>query len=266
MYIINNSPDTKQYTYLLCSAAFRQLTNEDGRPVCEEGTYRFRYDQVEQFILENVNEFGVSEIMQMSRTDEDIRRRDEELASLSVTLEDLLRREARLLSLLENEDVEDLPGLLALAKQRSKERADTEELVRTLKLEREIALAKKQTLDPASAVQAMREAWMRAGEADDRYGLRVRCNVAMRDFINSVQFDSRDGSYTVILFDGYRAYKFFNVPRVRQATQVPLVVDLQPFVSTGLWTSHAAHQKAPLQADRALVNVLRDVTLTARIA
>lgn len=263
MYIINNSPSDKQYTYLVCSANFRKITGANGTPVCSKGTYRFRYEQAEQFILDNVNEFGVSDILQMRRADEDLRKRNEELASLLVKLEDVGRKEARLLTILESEDGENIPGLLALAKQRTQERKETEALIKALKHEREIALAKKQGLDPASAVHAMREAWGTTTDANERYGLRVRCNTAMRDFINSIQFDSREGSYTVILFDGYRAYKFFNVTRVRHAQQKPLVADMQPLVDTGLWASNSEHKKAPLPAHQQLVNVREGVALHA---
>lgn len=66
MYIINNSPNNKQYTYLVCSANFRDLqdfkiTNKingvDKKDFmskkCPKGTKRFRYKQAEDFILDN---------------------------------------------------------------------------------------------------------------------------------------------------------------------------------------------------------------------
>jgi DNA invertase Pin-like site-specific DNA recombinase len=255
MYILNNSPSEKQYTYLVCSSNARKLMDEKGRPRCSHGTKRFRYDQAEQFILDNVNEFGVSDLLQSRRADGDLRKCEEHLASLVVRMEDISRREARLLTVLENEDVKDIPGLLALLKQRSHERAETEEFIKTLKHEREVALAKKRGLDPSSAVQAMRDAWMSAKDDNDRYGLRVRCNTAMQDVIDSIQFDSREGSYTVILFGGYRAYKFFNLPRVHKASQKPLVVDVQPLVDTGYWPANAAMSKSPLALRHNRLNV-----------
>lgn len=267
MYIINNSPNIKQYTYLVCSANFRELqefklTNKINgadrknfaSKKCPKGTKRFRYKQAEDFILDNVHEFGVSDVMQLRRADDDLRQRDEELASLAVKLEDIMRKEARLLTIIESENVENIPGLLRLACQRTQEREDTEALIRTLKHEREVALAKKQGLDPASSVQAMREAWLSAKDENDRYGLRVRCNTAMRDFIQNIQFDSIEGSYTLILFGGYRAYKFFNVPVVRDAAQRPLVVDMQPLVDTGLWPSDPDHSGAPLNPNLQRLN------------
>jgi hypothetical protein len=268
MYIINNSPNNKQYTYLVCSANFRELqefkTANKGKDVvkknflskkCLKGTKRFRYKQAEDFILDNVNEFGVSDVMQLRRADDDLRQRDEELASLTIKLEDIIRKEARLLSVIESEDVGNIPGLLKLARKRTQEREDTEALIRTLKHEREVALAKKQGSDPASSVQAMREAWLSTENENDRYGLRVRCNTAMRDFIQDIQFDSIEGSYTLILFGGYRAYKFFNVPRARNIGQRPLVVDMQPLVETGLWPSNPDHSRADLSPHVQRVNV-----------
>jgi hypothetical protein len=273
MYIINNSPNSKQYTYLVCSANFRDLQefklSNKGKDVdkkdfmskkCPKGTKRFRYKQAEEFILDNVNEFGVSDVMQLRRADDDLRKRDEELASLTVKLEDFMRKEARLLTVIESEDVGNIPGLLTLARKRTQEREDTEALIRTLKHERDVALAKKQGLDPASSVQAMRRAWLSTEDENDRYGLRVRCNTAMRDFIQDVQFDSIEGSYTLILFGGYRAYKFFNVPVVRNATQRPLVVDMQPLVDTGLWPSNPAHSGAELSPDLQRINVREGAT------
>lgn len=254
MYILNNSPSDRQYRYLVCSANFRQMSKSDGSPVCEQGSKRFRYDQAEQHILDNVCEFGVSDIMQIRRADEGVRVREEELATLRVKLEDIGRREARLLTVLESEDVDDLPGLLALARQRTQEREQAEAVIKSLEQEREVAMAKKRGLDPASAVQALREAWLAAQDENERYGLRVRCNTAMRDFIDTIEFDSREGSYTVILYGGYRAYKFFNITRVRNVSQKPLVVDMQPFTDTGLWPINPEHAKAPLSLHQSLAN------------
>jgi hypothetical protein len=82
----------------------------------------------------------------------------------------------------------------------------------------------------------------------------------MRDFIQDIQFDSTEGSYTLILFGGYRAYKFFNVPVVRNATQRPLVVDMQPLVETGLWPSNPDHSRVELSPDLQRVNVREGAT------
>ncbi|MER2218893.1 recombinase family protein [Methylobacterium brachiatum] len=260
MYIINNSPNDKQYTYLVCSSNARKLADGHSRPICRDGTKRFRYDQAEQFILDHVGEFGASDILRLRRAEDELRLLEERLASLAVKLEDINRREARLLTVLESEDADTIPGLLALAKQRTREREETEALMKTLKYEREIELAKKRGLDFSSAVQAMRKAWMVAKDDNDRYGLRVRCNTAMRDFIDSIQFDSREGSYTVILFGGHRAYKFFNVPRTRQASQKPLVVDMQPLIETGLWPHSPALAAAPLAPHYERVNIVNDIS------
>ncbi|MGC5777608.1 recombinase family protein [Methylobacterium sp. NFXW15] len=261
MYIHNNSQSKNQYTYLVCANNFRDVSKGDAEPVCTKGSMRFRYEQAEQFILDNVSDFGISDVMQMRRADDDLRKRDEELASLTVKLEDIQRKEARLLTVIESEDVDNIPELLALARKRTQERSDTEALIRTLKHEREVALAKQRALDPASAVQAMREAWLSAETEDDRYGLRVRCNTAMRDFIEDIQFNSVEGSYTLILFGGARAYKFFNVSKVRKATQTPLVVDMLPLAATGLWEVTPDHAKVPLAPHLKPVNVRRGAVL-----
>jgi hypothetical protein len=255
MYIINNSASTKQYTYLVCSANFRDIQSKSEEKKCPKGTMRFRYDQAEKFILDNVIDFGISDVMQMRRADNDLQQLDEELASLEVKLEDIQRKENRLLTVIESEDVENIPGLLALARKRTQERKETEALIRTLKHEREVTQAKQRGLDPASAVQAMREAWLSAENEDDRYGLRVRCNTAMRDFIQDIQFDSVLGTYTLILFGGQRAYRFTNVRGARNATQVPEVVDMLPLAATGLWNVTPEHGKLPLAPHLQPVNV-----------
>jgi DNA invertase Pin-like site-specific DNA recombinase len=257
MYIINNSASAKQYTYLVCSTNFRDIRSEAGVKMCPKGTMRFRYDQAEKFILDNVIDFGISDVMQIRRADDDLRKRDEELASLTVKLEDIQRKETRLLTVIESEDVENIPALLTLARKRTQEREETEALIRTLKHEREVAQAKQRGLDPVSAVQAMREAWLSAGNEDDRYGLRVRCNTAMREFIHDIQFDSEQGTYTLILFGGHRAYRFTNVRGARNATQVPKVVDMLPFAATGLWNVTPEHAKVPLAPHIEPVNVRR---------
>lgn len=267
MYIHNNSRAKNQFQYLVCSAKFRHMTKEvdngnGGKkvvPICAEAITRFRYDQAEQFVLDNIMEFGISDLVQMRRADAELQHLDDEIADRVVQLEALRAREQRLMTLVETEDEEELPGLLTALKNRTRERSDTEKALENLRHDREVALAKQNSLDPASAIQHMRAAWVSAEDDDIRYGLRVRCNVAMRDFIDQIVFDGQEGSYTVILFGGLRAYKFFNVKFARKACQKPLVVDMTPFVNAEEHQYDAEQvaklRQLPLASDRHLQNI-----------
>ncbi len=266
MYMLCNSRSSKQWQYLVCSGNFRKLTKEvevegvkQTVPICTDGTARFRYDLVEQFILDNVMEFGISDHMRIKKADAELKAVDEAIADLSVKLESLRSREQRLLTLVETENDDEIPGLLTALKSRTKERKEAEEQLTTLTHDRDVTMAKQKALDPASAIEVMREQWEASEDDGIRYGLRVRTNTAMREVIDFITFDSIEQTYTVILFGGLRAYKFPNVKFVKGPIKVtPMVVDLTRFAAEmpSHFDIHRADQagKIPLDPKRRLVN------------
>jgi DNA invertase Pin-like site-specific DNA recombinase len=230
MYMMNNSRNDKQWQYLVCSAYFRDLmradeiTGENVR-VCDHGKKRFRYDLIEKSILENVTEFGGDDLLKQNKMSAEIESLDEEIAKLSISLGDLKKREARLTELLETEDGALVAGLLTALRERTTERVNSEKRLESIRHEREVLAAKQASLDPASAIEAMRVAWENA-EDETRYALRVRTNTSMRGMINHVEFDSEGDHYTVIIEGGLRAYRFANVKFARKnITVIPQVAD-----------------------------------------
>ncbi len=248
MYMLNNSRSDKQWQYLVCSAAFRNTMRADevtgeNVPVCTLGKTRFRYDLVEKSILDNVTEFGGDELLLQRRNSAEIEAADEEIANLSLKLVDLHKREARLIELVQTEDGALIAGLMTALRERTAEREDTEKRLKDVRHEREVLAAKRAALDPASAIQAMREAWENA-EDETRYSLRVRTHTAMKNIIDHVEFDSEGNHYTVIIDQGRRGYRFENVKfKSRDYVVKPQVADFAPHVTEvplGTYTSGPA--------------------------
>lgn len=237
MHMISNTRSEKQWSYLVCSANHRkQMKTVDDKlvPICEGERHRFRYKNVEKFILDNVTEFGVSDLMQMRRADDELQALNEQHADCVVKLDALRFAEQRLLQFIQADAAGDIPALVQEMKARKQEREAAEQRLQDLQNARDVAQAKQRALDPVSAIKAMREQWETTEDADERYGLRVRCNRAMRDFIDYVTFDGSDASFMVILFGGLRAYKFTNPKFARNSrnvqsdalSQKPLMVDM----------------------------------------
>lgn len=240
MHMISNSRSEKQWSYLVCSANHRkQMRDIAGKlvPICEGDRYRFRYKNVEKFVLDNVTEFGVSDLLLIKRTDEELQALNEQHADCVIKLEDLRRREERLLAFAEADEAGEIPAILAQMGKRKLEREEAEQRLQHLQHAIAVARAKQTALDPVSAIHSMRERWETTEDEGERYGLRVRCNRAMRDFIDYVTFDGSDGSFMVILFGGLRAYKFTNPKFARNSkkfqsgalSQQPVVVDMTRF-------------------------------------
>lgn len=227
MYMQNNSRSKYQFQYLVCSANWRQLRDDNRKLICTDGTFRFRYKQAEQFVLDNITEFGVSDLMQINKTGAEVQAANEMIADLQVQIDRLdkqLKRGAAFF--LENDEAE-LPDLANLMKTREQEKKGLTERLQRLAVEREVLAAKQANFDPVSAIGAMRARWEDKSVRDEeRYGLRVRCHTAMADFIDQIDFDSEDKCYTLIMFGGLRAYRFFNVAKIRDVKQIPLMVDM----------------------------------------
>lgn len=236
MYMLNNSRSSKQWQYLVCSANHRKLKHEverDGakvlEPICITGTGRFRYDLTERLILDHVNDFGISDQLRIQKSTAELQAMNEEIANLTMSVENLARREKKLIALWEEVEDEGVEGILPQIQERSREKKEAAKRLSELQHDREVLLAKQQMLDPASAIQVMREQWEQAEDDHDRYALRVRTNTAMRDSIDLVSFDSVERTFTVIVYDGLRAYKFPNVKNIRGAS--PNVEKIKPIVA-----------------------------------
>jgi len=232
MYMQNNSRSGHQFQYLVCSANWRKLKSLDGRPICQHGTFRFRYKQAEQLVLDNVDEFGVSDQLRIKRASDEVLQADEAIADLTMKLADINRALRRFAQTFQEVDENELPDLVAVMKQREIEKKNTQIKLENFEHERAVAVARQAQLDPATAIRALRLEW-EAADNDDatRYGLRVRCNRAMNEFIDFISFDSNEQTYTVVLFGGLRAYRFKNQALVRgPISQRPHVIDLSLYV------------------------------------
>lgn len=229
MYIDNkHGVGRNTYQYLGCSSYHRGHND----PKCSEGKARFRYEHVEKFILDNVQEIGASDFMRIEKVSHEVKALDEQIADATIRIDGFNKQIDRGNRVLLDEGEDALPDLVELVKERTVQRNALKTHIDALQQQRAVLDARSKRSDPASAIAAMRAEWEAPGTDEaTRYALRVRCNRAMSDFIDMIRFDSEDCSYTVILFGGLRAYRFYNVPLKRGIlTQRPEVVDMTLYV------------------------------------
>lgn len=242
MFMLNNSRSEKQWQYLVCSSAHRRIQQDvqiDGEtrrePVCTQGKLRFRYDLVERFILDHVTEFGDSDEIRLANASAELQASNEAIADETLKLDSLRAREQRLQAVVETEDASDIPGLVQTLKTRTKERIQAEARLQELTQNRAIEMAKEASLDPVSAIKAMREEWEKNEGISSRYALRVRTSAAIKSVVQQVNFDSENGLFDVILTGNRRVYRFPNVKHAKgkslQELQIkPIIVDVSRFL------------------------------------
>lgn len=247
MHMQTNSQSKTQWRYLVCPANFRKSTNPDGTPVCPKGSTRFRYDLVEKLILDNVVEFGVDDLVRMNQMDDEIQSLDKSIAQHELTLEDLRNRESRLIQVVETGDADEIPGLLVALKTRTNECKRVESELTELQVQRETQVALKQSQDPFSAIQSLRDAWTTETDPAQCYALRARCNRAMRGVIDWVHFNSEENRFYVVLFGGLTAYQFDNFKHVH-AGSVNYKAEKVDLTGTAISTK----QFDPVQTERAM--------------
>lgn len=200
MTLRNNSSATFKAQYLLCSSRMRKSG-------CTKGNRNFRYSVVENAILDNVQEFAFADIMRARSSDWLINELDQRIAATQLQSEDLGKRVKRLIATLETCDEELVAGLLTNMKERKNEKEESDRLLAQLEYERTQALGHASSDDVEAKIARLRAEWETVSQPE-RYVMRNRVNVALRTFIDFINFDSETRTFTVIVLGGLRNYRF----------------------------------------------------------
>jgi hypothetical protein len=233
MHIRNNGQQTPARRYLICSLALRG-------PQCAEGGKNFKYHMVEDTILDHVHEFMFADIMQARNDSSVLQALETEMASVQAEIDELDRRIKRLNLTVETCDEELLPDLMANLKQRRSEREAKQAAWAELEYDHRRVLSTQTSSDPEQEIAQLREDWRTSGEAE-AYVARSKCNAALRSFIDFINFNTTENTYTVVILGNVRAYRFreFNlIQKVDLVPQLgsPLVGNIDPmvFVTDGI--------------------------------
>lgn len=200
------------HKYLRCYNRLRTYKRDDGdlkEHQCVNGR-GFRYDDLENVMLDTVQEFRLHEIFGQPRTNQ----QQQELSGRIVKVQQELDSIGTQTSTL----VEELS--LSSAAVRPKIRKGLEDLhdkQTALQIERNELKKERDALDGLhrdandvmALVKAERERWPTM-EGEELYRSRSRVHTAYRRFVDFISFDGINQTATVIIQNGYRAYQFKN--------------------------------------------------------
>lgn len=233
MHVRNNGQQKPARRYLICSRALRG-------PHCQEGGKNFKYHMVENTILDHVHEFMLADIMQARNDSSVLQALEAEMAAMQAEIYELDRRIKRLNLTVETCDEELLPDLMANLKQRRSEREAKQTAWAELEYGHRRVRSTQTTSDPEQEIAQLREEWRTSGEAG-AYVARSKCNAALRSFIDFINFNSTENTYTVVILGNVRAYRFREFDLIRKIDLVPqlgspLIGKIGPmvFVSDGV--------------------------------
>ena len=246
MHIRNNGQQKPSRRYLICSLALR-----GGQ--CEEGGKNFKYQMVEDTILDHVHEFMLADIMQAKNDSSVLQALKAETASMQAEIDELDRRIKRLILTVEICDEELLPDLMANLKQRRSEREAKQAAWAELEYDHRRVLSTQTSSDPEQEIAQLREEWRTSGEAE-AYVARSKCNAALRSFIDFINFNTTENTYTVVILGSVRAYKFQESDLVQKINLVPhlgapLIGNIDPmvFVTDGVTATPNPQRVAALE-------------------
>lgn len=218
------------YTYYLQCRTGRF----DGQ--CKHGKAAFRYRYVEDTILDHIKEFAFADVLQLRRKDDALAAARERVAQAQHTQAALGEQSDNLLNVLavRPDNSQLLDRLDALERQITEAKAEYSAAERILQAEE----VRSQNEDPTDLVQQLRAEWLSATEDSQRYALRARCQAALREYVQQIDFDGRNEVFRVIIKGGerhpvIRAYEFNKKQRWgRNHVSRMRVVDLVPFMAT----------------------------------
>jgi hypothetical protein len=214
MVMITNGAGRKPIRYLRCITRMRKGD-------CENAV-TFRYEWLENGILDNVRKFHFADVLRAQRGDDPLKRINEEIAATTLEISGLEKRVANLLNELE---LVETPEERTLAREQfrarvaqsnaAKERLADQQHERD-KIEIEMGAGSR----VEEEIAEMRSQWDHV-EQPERYLMRTRVNTALTDFIDFISFDGHTRLVTVVLLGGVRAYRFLDGKLVESVNLVP---------------------------------------------
>jgi DNA invertase Pin-like site-specific DNA recombinase len=175
---------------------------------CKDGGRNFRYDALEDAILDHVRELEMSDALKLRQSSAEIKAIDDRLAALTDAADGLQGKEQRLMAALEN-DGDAVDAIVHRLKERQAERQALRTEIETLRQQRTDLIRKLDAPErQADLLKRLRQQWR--AEADDqiRYRLRAQAHTAIRELVQDIVFDSLDNTVTLIIADGVIAYRF----------------------------------------------------------
>lgn len=188
----------EQGRYLVCSNYVRGHK-------CSEGVRHFRYEPLEDAILDNVQELNLADCLADKR-DAETEELDARIAAVKLDLAAIERKEQRLLAALEEDD-EPVSSVLQLLKERQQQRQELEVALQS-SLRDKAARQSHSTAFNGNVdhIRTLRNEWASA-DADARYSLRAEAHAAVRELVDDICFDSSDGGVTVVVANGIISYR-----------------------------------------------------------
>ena len=230
---VRNNGQHRPVRYLICSMALRGQQ-------CEEGGKNFKYQMVEDTILDHAHEFMLSDIMTARNDSSVLQALDGKMASVRAEIDELDKRIRRLNLTVETCDEELIPDFTANLRQRRSEREAKHSALAELEYDHRRVLSTQTSSDPEKEIALLREEWHTSGEAE-AYVARSKCNAALRSFIDFINFNSTEKTYTVVILGNVRAYRFQNSELIQKVDLVPQLgspsqgmIDPSIFVSDGI--------------------------------
>lgn len=200
--LINHS---RNQTYLKCS------NSKSGIKCKQVGARSFRNRAVEDVILDHVREYKLSELFANPQTDNELQKIEVQHARVSAEIGELEKQNARLIrkmAALEEDDptAEDFGKVVR--EQRS-EILLAKDLRKALQDRRAELLAQQDhRLDVEAVVQRLRTEMNSINDPNKVIQIRSKLSSALKLFIDTIQFDVREGTFDVILLGGVIAYRF----------------------------------------------------------
>ncbi len=177
---------------------------------CIEGKRHFRYEPLEAVILDHVKEINLADTLRSARFDATMIQIDETIAALTLRLEELRRKEHRLAEVIENGN-DQLESVVQLLKVRQLERQSVETELRHCQQESQRLIARSADIEATdSRILELREIWQAADNDETRFAARAEAHAAIRELVSETIFDSTGNVVTLIVGNGFRAYKISN--------------------------------------------------------
>ncbi|MBM1169863.1 recombinase family protein [Microvirga arabica] len=196
---------SRNQTYLKCS------NTKNGINCKEVGARYFRNRTVEDVILDHVREYKLSELFANPVTDAELRKVEVELAGCAETIGQLDKRNSNLIRLMTDLDPDD-PTIADYQKVVREQRAKmglANDLLKSLQDRRaELVAQQDYRADVEAMVLKLRQQMATEEDPTKVVAIRAKLASALKLFIDTIQFDAREGTIDVILMGGAVAYRF----------------------------------------------------------
>lgn len=206
---------------------YLQCYNHQRRLGCLQGNRSFRYQDFEDAVLDTLTEYAASDMFHDKALAQQTANLRLQIGELPAKIQGLAIANENLVKSLEKMSAQNAVMVNARMEESSAEQLVLQKNLDDLR--HELSVLEARSHDSASILVKIREdrkKWPTLPEAE-QYEARLRLHKALQTCVEFVSFDSIENTYTVIMFDGLRAYKFPNVRYVPgEMDSQPIIVDM----------------------------------------